>query len=96
MLFLHARLIDDGMERVDLTRQGVAFVLVDLVLVLVILMLLVFDELCLHWLKLTCRRKEVLKLVYSSGLGVVVVDCGCTGFHWLGLTQAEYENALLW
>ena len=42
-------------------------------LVLVILMLLVFDELCPHWLKLTRRRKEVLKLVYSSGLGVVVV-----------------------
>ena len=36
-------------------------------------MLLVFDELCPHWLKLTRRRKEVLKLVYSSGLGVVVV-----------------------
>lgn len=69
MLFL----IDDGMERVDLTRQEVAFVPVDLVLVLVILMLLVFDELCPHWLKLTRRRKEVLKLVYSSGLGVVVV-----------------------
>ena len=69
MLFL----IDDGMERADLTRQEVDFVPVDLVLVLVILMLLVFDELCPHWLKLTRRRKEVLKLVYSSGLGVVVV-----------------------
>ena len=75
--------------------------LVDLGLILVISMLLVFDELCLDWLKLTRRRKEVLKLVYSSGFhvvvdDVVVVDCGCTGFHWLGLTQAEYENALLW
>ena len=73
MLFLHTLLIDDGMERADLTRQGVAFALVDLVLVLVILMFLVFDELCLDWLKLTRRRKEVLKLVYSSGWGVLVV-----------------------
>ena len=43
----------------------------------------------------------MLKLVHFSGLGVVVddvvvVDCGYTGFHWLGLTQAGYENALLW
>ena len=73
MLFLHTLLIDDGMERADLTRRGVAFALVDLVLVLVILMFLVFDELCLDWLKLTRRRKEVLKLVYSSGWGVLVV-----------------------